>query len=120
MNAIAQFLLAFLVIIAFIGMNGALMFFKIESENTSTVQLITTFGGQLSTMAALIVGYYFGSSTASKGKDETIAALSGTGPGGPAAAGAGIPRNGGGVPPKPGDPGTVAVEGQVTGTLKEK
>lgn len=75
--AIAQFLVGLTVIMAFIAMVAALMFLH-PTQDTSVVQLITTFGGQLSTLAALVVGYYFGSSATGKTKDDTINQMAST------------------------------------------
>lgn len=95
--AIAQFLVGLTVIMAFIAMVAALMFLH-PTQDTSVVQLITTFGGQLSTLAALVVGYYFGSSSSGKAKDDTISQMAvnatapgGVGPGAPAVNGSTTP-----------------------------
>ncbi len=103
-----QTLLAFIIIVAFVTMIAALMVLPVPAE-TSSIQLINTFMGLLAGMAASVVSYYFGSSTTSKTKDETIQRLSsGTG-------------NGKSPPPKTGDPGTVDVSGTATvkGVLTE-
>lgn len=95
---VAQPLFGFIIIAAFVAMLGALMVLPAPAE-TSSVQLINTFMGLLAGMAASVVSFYFGSSTQSKTKDDTINTL---------AAGGGT---GNGAAPKPGGV-------DVTGTVK--
>lgn len=109
-----QPVLALLVVLSFVAVIAGLMLEPIKAD-TSAYQLINTFVGMLATMASMVVSYYFGSSSASKTKDDTINMLSGgTGTSPPIANGK--PKV---PPPKSGDPSTIDVAGTVSGTLKE-
>jgi uncharacterized membrane protein YeaQ/YmgE (transglycosylase-associated protein family) len=99
-------ILAFFVVSAFCAMLAGLMMMPVPQESS---QLINTFMGVLGGMTVTVVNYYFGSSKQSQGKDDTINKMVGTGDG----------SRTNGVPPKPGDAGTVEVKGTVAGTMKE-
>ena len=68
------------VVVAFIAAVFCLMLVPMK-PGESVSGLVNTFLGLLGGMAGMVVSYYFGSSSSSRAKDATIAAMKGTGDG---------------------------------------
>lgn len=69
--------LGLVIVCAFIGLIGGLMFFPIAMEATQT-QLVNTFMGMLAGMAVGVGQFYYGSSSSDKTKNDTISTLATT------------------------------------------
>lgn len=67
---ILQYVLAALIVLCFFSILALLLFFKIHSENTETLNIAI---GALLTAFGTVVGYFFGSSAGSQRKTDIIA-----------------------------------------------
>lgn len=96
--------LGLIIVVSFIALIGGLMFHPIQLEATQT-QLVNTFMGALMTMAAGVVGFYYGSSSSDKAKNETISTLANTAATTAITTSAVVAKNGA-IPPTP-QPGDI-------------